>query len=111
MQSSFNFLSAIDHCRIGSLEIKANNGGNLPHDHCRIGSLEMADGHCRNPVDDHCRIGSLEILYCLIFCPLFDHCRIGSLETRIDNTFKISFGSLPHRQLRNQNCLLLYTFS
>ena len=34
-----------DHCRIGSLEILADELGNGMKDHCRIGSLEKIRGY------------------------------------------------------------------
>ena len=50
------------------------------HDHCRIGSLEMDANNYRPWCDDHCRIGSLEISTLEEEDTKRDHCRIGSLE-------------------------------
>ena len=81
MLQGFDTIRRHDHCRIGSLEMAAQNGEAAAIDHCRIGSLEsLTDVHNKNPGD---------------------HCRIGSLEKKILFLSTIVLGSLPHRQLRN----------
>ncbi len=51
---------AMDHCRIGSLEIVIRVKTVIIKDHCRIGSLEIPRSEEDDRVSDHCRIGSLE---------------------------------------------------
>ena len=51
------------NCRIGSLEIIAQNREVLFTVNCRIGSLEMMDKETEMTPQVNCRIGSLEKLY------------------------------------------------
>ena len=70
-------------------------------DHCRIGSLEIKYAPIATDFVDHCRIGSLEKAHEVHENDVFDHCRIGSLEIVIDGPKAEVVRSLPHRQLRN----------
>ena len=68
------------HCRTGSLENTEQALGQVEKVHCRTGSLEMQAGEYRVYIKVHCRTGSLEITH--------------------KASHKVTFGSLPHRQLR-----------
>ena len=61
LPTTFIVCEILVHCRIGSLEMLADQDGYHVCVHCRIGSLEKMRGSFTIGLKVHCRIGSLEI--------------------------------------------------